>query len=160
MGIIIFVLRTALKEQHLNRLIVFAGAVGLLACGGAVESNKASTASSSTVAAARIPYTPIHGASSVGPQQGGWMVDSSTDKMDDVTTRFDGGPPAASYWSESTDHEAVFSPNPIALARKLSKTKLWLVEFTPFETGPVTTSFQTEGLAAILDQVASACKWK
>jgi len=69
----------------LNRLVVFAGAAGLLACGGAVESNNAATANSSTAATKKIPYTPIHGGSSVGREQGGWMVDSSTDKMDDVT---------------------------------------------------------------------------
>jgi hypothetical protein len=77
-----------------------------------------------------------------------------------IRMRFDRGPPSASYWSESTDHAAVFAPNPIAFARKLSKAKVWLVEFTPFDAGPVTSSFQTDGLANVLGQVATACKWK
>ena len=54
----------------------------------------------------------------------------------------------------------MFAPNPIALARKLSGTKEWLVEFTPFDAGPVTTIFDTDGLAGVLNQVAAACNWK
>jgi hypothetical protein len=77
-----------------------------------------------------------------------------------IRTRFDGSPPQADYWSESTDHSAVFAPNPIALARRLSHTKQWLVEFTPYDAAPVTTNFHTEGLAGVLDRVAHACKWK
>jgi hypothetical protein len=77
-----------------------------------------------------------------------------------IRTRFDGGKPASEYWSESTDHSAVFAPNPISLARKLSRTKRWLVEFTPYDAAPVSTNFHTEGLDSVLGKVATTCKWK
>ena len=77
-----------------------------------------------------------------------------------VRYRFDGGKPNTAYWSESTDHKAVFSDAPVALARKLAKTQEWVFEFTPFDAGSVTVSFRTTGLEAVLPKVAQACNWK
>lgn len=205
----------------MNRLLALICGAAVLACGSGPETSKSGKAPAKTASTAqRIPYTSIDQSAETDTGHGGWMVTSSSDKMDDVTNvslmllandrlnlpfpyndavpslvircqkrktdlfvvthtpvetshdgdynelgskiraRFDGSPPSTSYWSESTDHSAVFAPNPIALARKLSGTKEWLVEFTPFDAGPVTTIFDTDGLAGVLNQVAAACNWK
>ncbi len=89
---------------------------------------------------------------------------SYDDDFDDIGSRvryrFDGGKPTASYWSESTDHSAVFSPDPITLSKRLAGTKTWIFEFTPYDAASVTATFSTDGLASILPRVAGACRWK
>jgi hypothetical protein len=77
-----------------------------------------------------------------------------------IRYRIDGGKPTGEYWSEATDNEAVFSPNPISLARRLAKAKIVLFEFTPFDAASTTVSFDVNGLQAVLPRLAEACHWK
>lgn len=77
-----------------------------------------------------------------------------------VRYRFDGGKPIASYWSEATDHSAVFAPEPVTLAKKLAKTTEWIFEFTPYDAASVSATFHPKGLTEVLPNVSKACHWR
>ena len=77
-----------------------------------------------------------------------------------VRFRFDGDKPVGTYWPQSSDHEAIFVPKPIAFANLLLSTGELLIEFTPERGVPTTARFHTKGLASVLDKVANACHWK
>jgi hypothetical protein len=88
------------------------------------------------------------------------QYDENYDSSPRVRYRFDGRAPVAARWTESTSGAAVFAPQPVALARRLARTSEWKFQFTPFQHAPVTTTFRTEGLAAVLPHVAKSCGWK
>jgi hypothetical protein len=77
-----------------------------------------------------------------------------------VRLRFDDGKPTTQYWSESTDHEALFAPNPTQLAKQLLKVKTLTFQFTPFNASPAVVRFNLEGLGPHLEKVANACGWQ
>lgn len=78
----------------------------------------------------------------------------------DIRYRFDDGKPIHATFSESTDNSAIFAPSPVHLAKRLASAKKWLVEFTPYDAGPVTVSFSLDGLAGALPKVSAACGWQ
>lgn len=77
-----------------------------------------------------------------------------------VRTRLDDRKPVSQRWSDSTDHKALFAPNPIPLAKRLANAKKLAFEFTPFEASPAIAEFDLTGLESHLGKVASACGWR
>lgn len=77
-----------------------------------------------------------------------------------VRVRFDDGRPTTQHWSESTDHNALFAPNAVQLAKQLVRAKTLVIEFTPFDASPAVTRFNLQGLGTHLEKVASACGWQ
>lgn len=76
-----------------------------------------------------------------------------------VRLRFDERAPERQTWTESTDDEALFAPNPISLARRIAKAKSLRFEFTPFNAPPAVATFSLEGAGAGVKGVARACGW-
>lgn len=76
-----------------------------------------------------------------------------------VRLRFDDSSPQVEHWSSSTDDKALFAPIPVKLARRLSKSKVFRFEFTPFQASPTIAEFRVEGLGENLDKVAATCNW-
>jgi Type VI secretion system VasI, EvfG, VC_A0118 len=76
-----------------------------------------------------------------------------------VRIRLNDNPPIRALWGQSTDNEALFAPNAIELARRISKSDRMLFEFTPFNSNPVIATFDVRGLSTHLPAVAEACKW-
>lgn len=77
-----------------------------------------------------------------------------------VRIRFDDKPARREFWSESTDHEAVFAPSPIILARQLAKANELKLELTPFNSSPQTVVLPVAGFQEPLADLAKACGWK
>lgn len=77
-----------------------------------------------------------------------------------VRTRIDSAPPVRERWDTAVDHEALFSPHPVALARLLLKATELRVEFTPYEEAPQTARFDVSGLDALVPRIAVPCGWK
>jgi len=77
-----------------------------------------------------------------------------------VRLRFDEGNPTTQRWSESTDHEALFAPNPTQLAKQMLGSKALTFQFTPFNASPAIARFNLQGLGSHLQKVASACGWQ
>ncbi len=76
-----------------------------------------------------------------------------------VTHRVDQTTAVNEDWTASTDSRALFSPEPIVLARRLRTASIFRFRFTPFNASPAIATFSVSGLAAHLPKVAAACGW-
>jgi len=63
-------------------------------------------------------------------------------------------------WLPSTDYQALFAPDGIALARRLAGARTMRFGFTPYNAAPVVAEFDVRGFDALVESIASACKWK
>lgn len=77
-----------------------------------------------------------------------------------VRIRLDEGKPFKQRWSESTDGKALFAPRSIALAKKISQSKIMLFEFTPYNSNSQLADFDVQGLEPYLKELAETCNWK
>jgi hypothetical protein len=77
-----------------------------------------------------------------------------------VRVKFDVSSPIRQTWGKSTDDKALFAPDPITFARTLTKTKTFLLEFTPFQEGTRTISFDVTKLDEKLGRISDACNWE
>jgi type VI secretion system protein VasI len=77
-----------------------------------------------------------------------------------VRIRLDHDPATKLIASESTDHEALFLPEPIPLIRSLLKHERLTFGFTPFSSPPAETEFDLRGLTAAIVPLQEACGWK
>lgn len=76
-----------------------------------------------------------------------------------VRLRLDAGQPSAQPWEQSTNHDSLFAPDPVELARRLAVAKKLTIEFSPPGSRSFTTWFDLTGLGGGLDKVANACGW-
>jgi hypothetical protein len=74
-----------------------------------------------------------------------------------VRLRLDSDPATQRLASKSTDGNALFLPAPVALIRTLVKHKRMIFGFTPFNSPPVETDFDLEGLAVELRSLREVC---
>jgi hypothetical protein len=89
------------------------------------------------------------------------LVVATDDILDNgnVRMRFDDAKPQQQVWSESSNHRGLFAPDPISLARQLTKMDSFLFEYRPFQKQPTTIVFKVNGLAEMLSSVAEPCGW-
>jgi hypothetical protein len=76
-----------------------------------------------------------------------------------VRIRFDDAKPQQQTWSEASDHQGLFAPDPIGLAKRLTQADSFLFEYSPFQKQPATIEFKVNGLAEKLNSVAEPCGW-
>lgn len=76
-----------------------------------------------------------------------------------VRLRFDRSAAITQVWRESTSGEALGSPNPITLARRIARTSVLRFEFTPFMAGRQTVRFVLRDAAAQVKALAETCRW-
>ena len=76
-----------------------------------------------------------------------------------VRVKFDESSPIRQLWTRSTDYKALFAPDGLIFARQLAKSKSFLLEFTPFQEGPRTISFDVSGLDTKLQKISDSCHW-
>jgi hypothetical protein len=76
-----------------------------------------------------------------------------------VRIKFDDAKPQPQAWSEASDHQGLFAPDPIGLAKRLTKADSFLFEYSPFQKQPTTIEFKVNGLAEKLGTVAETCQW-
>jgi hypothetical protein len=76
-----------------------------------------------------------------------------------VRVRFDGDPPTVESWTESTDDQALFSPDPKNLIRQISRAALLRVQFIPFRGNPQVATFQVRGFEPYMRRLGVACGW-
>lgn len=62
-----------------------------------------------------------------------------------VTLRFDSNEAFDVRGSESTDGNAIFLPNTRSIIRRVSESRTMVLRFTPFNSNPVTTTFDLSG---------------
>lgn len=76
-----------------------------------------------------------------------------------VTLRFDKEKATKYRTSKSTDSEALFFSQSIALSKKMLGHKTLLFEFVPFNSSPAMTTFDLRGLDEAIRPVRDTCKW-
>lgn len=76
-----------------------------------------------------------------------------------VRLRIDDQPIEEGAWSESLDNKALFAPDGLALARRLSTARRITFEFTPFMADAQTAMFDLAGVTNGVGRVARACGW-
>ena len=77
-----------------------------------------------------------------------------------VRIRIDDRPARLQRWSQSTDNVALFSSDPVTLAKQLSAGGRLRFEFTPFNASPAVAEFNLQGLRDVLPEVATTCHWR
>jgi hypothetical protein len=87
-----------------------------------------------------------------------------------VRLRLDDARAHSATWTQSANLEALFAPNPIALAKQLLRANALHFEFSPFggtrtptqvdANGRVIAEFDLRGLADHVGKLASACGWR
>ena len=75
-----------------------------------------------------------------------------------VRLRLDKAKPFRENWSEATNNEALFAPNPRRLIKQLQQTETMVFEFTPFNAGTTSVQFNVKGLDKHLTEFKSICK--
>ena len=83
-----------------------------------------------------------------------YSVDTAT-----VTLRLDKNPAFKVAALKSTDSEALFLPNTVALVKKISTAESMLFQFVPFNSSGQMTTFDVRGLVEAIKPVRAACKW-
>jgi hypothetical protein len=88
-----------------------------------------------------------------------------------TTSRFDGSghhvmvrigeqKASTSGWSMSTNYEATFSRNAVALLKSLKGQTRFLAETIPHGSSAVTAAFDIQGVDKAIDEVAGRCGWR
>ena len=86
----------------------------------------------------------------------------STDTVVDdhnVRLKLDEAKPLTQQWDRSDDYEALFSRQPVALAKQFVVAKVLMFEYKPYREGPKVVEFQLDGLKDALSEASSVCTW-
>ena len=76
-----------------------------------------------------------------------------------VTVQFDDEAPVKQQWPGSASYQELFAPDGLAVARRLSQTRMLRFTFTPFRARPVTAAFNVAGFDRHVKDVARICGW-
>jgi len=77
-----------------------------------------------------------------------------------VHIQFDDAEPVAESWSDSTSSQELYSPDGVALARRLARARSMRFGFTPYNSAPVVAEFAVGGFDQVVGLVANACGWR
>lgn len=75
-----------------------------------------------------------------------------------VGARLDGGAPEKWWGREASSNDALFFRGD--LAPRLRKHKTLLLQYTPYDKGPITAEFNMAGIEAATTKLAEVCKWQ
>jgi hypothetical protein len=85
--------------------------------------------------------------------------DESIGDLHTVRLRYDDQQAPDERWSESTDDEALFAPDGIAMAKRIVAADTMRFEFTPFLGDRQAATFHLAGVSGVVGHVAQACGW-
>jgi len=77
-----------------------------------------------------------------------------------VRLQIDDEPEVSQRWTDSESSQELFSPDSIALVRRLAHADRMRFSFTPYNAEPVTAEFAVAGFDRLARLVASTCGWK
>lgn len=77
-----------------------------------------------------------------------------------VRIGFDSEARSDERWLDSTDYQALFAPDGVALARRIASARTMRFGFTPYNAAPVVAEFDVRGFDALVGSVGRSCKWK
>jgi hypothetical protein len=77
-----------------------------------------------------------------------------------VRLQFDGEGEQAARWVGAADHDALFSPDPVAFARRLARAHTLRFGFMPHNGPPATIVFDVRGFDTRVGSIARTCRWR
>ncbi len=77
-----------------------------------------------------------------------------------ITYRVDKDEPRTGRWGLSTDSEATFAVNPIALMRRMVGAERLVVRVVPFQQDPIVAVFDISNGRPVYQEVAKTCGWQ
>lgn len=95
-------------------------------------------------------FVAIHSGASIEGQAGNHTVRLQIDDDQEV----------AQQWTDSVSGQELFSPNSVALARRLASAERLRFSFTPYNAAPVTAEFPVQGFDKLAGLVGNTCGWK
>ena len=95
-------------------------------------------------------FVAIHSGASIEGQAGNHTVRLQVDDDQEV----------AQQWTDSVSGQELFSPNSVALARRLASAERLRFSFTPYNAAPVTAEFPVQGFDKLAGLVGNTCGWK
>ena len=88
----------------------------------------------------------------------GFILESGDYGTSPVRIRWDDSEPVSDNWTISTDHDAVFSRDPLDfIFKELVSAKRLRFQFQPFNSGPKVADFNVIGLSEHLSKLDNAC---
>ncbi len=84
----------------------------------------------------------------------------STDGLHSVRLTFDDAAESDERWPDSAEHDALFSPDGTALARRISAAHHLRFGFSPHNADPVQVDFDLGDAGTVVSHVAKTCGWK
>lgn len=92
-----------------------------------------------------------------------YLGDDSSSVYDDwkyVTIRVGDAEARTERWSVSTDSQATFAPGWAGtLLREMAQADRFVAQTTPYNSNPVTATFDTTGMAEALEPLVETCGW-
>lgn len=83
----------------------------------------------------------------------------STDGLHSVRLTFDDAPESDERWPDSAEHDALFSPDGTALARRISAAHHLRFGFSPHNADPVQVDFDLGDAGSVVSHLAKTCGW-
>lgn len=77
-----------------------------------------------------------------------------------VSFRFDDEQETTMRWPDSSEHDALFAPDPRGFAERLMHARTLRFGYTPHNAAPVEAHFQVSGLTELFAPAAKNCGWK
>ena len=91
------------------------------------------------------------------------QLSAAIEPLDDrrtVQIGFDDDVVSTERWTGSPDHDALFAPDGVALARRIARARTMRFGFTPHNSPPAVLEFHVAGFSAHIESVARLCRWK
>ena len=84
----------------------------------------------------------------------------AVDENHTVRISFDGQPEATERWADSSEHDALFAPDPAAFAQRVGTASTLKFSYTPHNAPRAVAEFQTSGLNDLIGPAAKHCGLK
>jgi hypothetical protein len=91
------------------------------------------------------------------------QVSAAIEPLDDrrtVQIGFDDEVPSTERWPGSPEHDALFAPDGVSLARRIAGARTMQFGFTPHNSPPAVIDFHVAGFSEHVGSVARLCRWK
>ncbi len=82
------------------------------------------------------------------------------DENHSVRISFDDEPEVTERWPDSSDHDALFAPDAVAFARRVTAARTLRFGYTPHNSQKAVAEFHVTGLAELIQPAAKQCGWK
>lgn len=81
-------------------------------------------------------------------------------QLTQVRYRIGDAPPRTAMLPESTEGEAFFFSSSVPMLKQMKSADRFVIEYTPFQAGLGTATFDIQGIEEVVNKIAKACNWR